>query len=141
VSAADPTLAIAAYLKAQKVIDEAVEGRIFRPDLPQGEDIHMPRACVLVRPAGGGQLFGRDYLGVMDSRIDIVCYGSTRLEAENIGREVQLALKNLRRSTWEKVSVRWARIAGGPASAIDPTTLWALCLLTAQVMHGTETVS
>jgi hypothetical protein len=141
VSAADPTLAIAAYLKAQTVIAEATEGRIFRPDLPEGEDAFMPRGCVLVRPAGGGQLFGRDYLPVIDSRLDIVCYGSTRLEAENISREVALALKQLKNSTWEKVAVRWARISGGPMSAIDPTTNWALSYVGTQVMHGSETVS
>jgi len=141
VSAADPTLAIAAYLKAQTVINEATEGRVFRPDLPESEDAHMPRGCLLVRPAGGGQFFGRDYLPVIDSRLDIVCYGSTRLEAENIGREVALALKKLHHSTWEHIILYWCRISGGPQSAIDPNTNWSLCLVTGQVMHGSETTS
>jgi hypothetical protein len=140
-SAADPTLAIAAYLKAQEAVWNAAEERIFRPELPEGEDAHMSRACVLVRPAGGGQLFGRDYLPVMDSRLDLICYGSTRLEAENIAREVALALKQLRHSTWESVVVFWARISGGPQSAIDPTTNWKFALVTAQVMHSGETVT
>lgn len=140
-SAADPTLAIAAYLKAQPAVSEAVEGRVFRPDLDPAEDALMPRACVLVRPAGGGQMFGRDYLPFIDSRLDLVCYGSTRLEAENVGREVALALKELRHSTWEKVIVRWARITSQPISAIDPNTNWDLALVTTQVMHSSRTTS
>lgn len=139
-SAADPTAAVAAYLKATAAVNEATEGRIFRPELPEEEDPRMPRGCVVVRPAGGGMLFGRDYLPVLDGRLDIVAYGSTRLEAENIAREVTLALKELRHSTWENVILFWARIAGAPASAIDPESEWPFALVSTQVMHGIQTV-
>lgn len=136
--AADPTLAIAAYLASLTEVTEAAEDRIFRPELPEGEDKSMPRACVLVRPAGGGILFGRTRLPFKDSRIDIVCYGSTRLEAENLAREVSLALTELGTSTWEGVALRWARISAEPASAIDPNTNWPFALVSTQVMHASR---
>jgi hypothetical protein len=136
--AADPTLAIAAYLESIEDVLEAAEGRIFRPELPTAEDQHMPRACVLVRPAGGGLLLGRTRLPFKDSRIDIVCYGSTRLEASNVAREVSLALGELRTSTWEGVALRWARVSGEPADAIDPNTNWPFSLVSAQVMHASR---
>ena len=139
-SAADPTLAIAAYLAAQEAVTDAVEGRVFRPELPQDQDAQMPRGCLIVRPAGGGSMFARDDLPVIDSRVDITCYGSTRLESENIAREVADALKSLGRSTWEHVVVSWARVTGQPASAIDPDTNWPFALVTAQVMYGRQTV-
>jgi hypothetical protein len=139
-AAADPTLAIAAYLKAQAPVFDATEGRVFRPELPEGEEPKMGEGLVVVRPAGGGQMFGRSNLPVIDSRLDVVCYGSTRLEAENIGREVQLALKDLRVGKWEEVKVYWARIVGGVASAIDPQTNWNFSLVTTQVMHSIHTI-
>jgi hypothetical protein len=139
--AADPTLAIAAYLKAQQAINTEVEGRVFRPELPTDEQSHMPRSCVLVRPAGGGTMFAKVDLPVTDSRLDIVCYGSTRLDSENIARECAAALKELSHSTWEKVVVFWARVAGQPASAIDPETNWPFAVTVAQVMYSTRTTS
>jgi hypothetical protein len=136
--AADVTLAIAAYLAEVVEVVELSEGRIFRPELPEREDEHMPQACVLIRPAGGGQLFGRTRLPFKDSRLDIVCYGSTRLEAENLARQVSDALTELESSTHEGVIVRWARISTEPASAIDPNTNWPFALVTTQVMHSRQ---
>jgi hypothetical protein len=136
--AADPTLAIAAYLKAQEPVWEASEERIFRPELPEGEDKKMPRACILVRPAGGGAMSARDYLPFIDSRLDLVCYGSTRLQAENIAREVALALKFLRRSKWKEIVLCWARVSSQPASAIDPNTNWPFALVSTQVYHASS---
>lgn len=134
--AADPTLAIAAYLKDQEPVWEAAEERIFRPELPEGEDKLMPRACILVRPAGGGAMSARDFLPLIDSRLDLICYGSTRLQAENIAREVAAALKDLRGSSWEGIPVRWARVSAQPASAIDPNTNWPFALVSTQVYHA-----
>jgi hypothetical protein len=71
--ASDPTLGIAAYLKAQAEIETATEGRVFRPELPEDEQPHMPRSCVIVRPAGGGSMFAKTDIPVTDSRLDIVC--------------------------------------------------------------------
>lgn len=136
--AADPTLAIAAYLKDQTLVWEAAEERIFRPELPEGEDRLMPRACVLVRPAGGGLMSARDYLPFIDSRLDHICYGSTRLQAENLAREVAAALKDLRQSRWKGIPVRWARVSNQPASAIDPNTNWPFALVSAQVYHASR---
>jgi hypothetical protein len=140
-SPSDPTLAIAAYLKAQASINEATGGRIFRPELPKSEEPSMPRGCVIVRPAGGTDLFANTRLPAKTPRVDIVCYGSTRLECENIARECSAALDELTHSTWEKVIVFWTRIVGQPASAIDPETNWPFALVSAQVMCATRTTS
>lgn len=139
-SVADPTLGIGLYLKAHTEVNAATEGRIYRPELPGTADPNMPQGCLIVRPTGGGSMFGRDYLGFLDSRVDITCYGSTRLESENIARMVQLALKELTHGVWEGVVLRWARIAGATSSAIDPQTNWPFAVVVAQVMHALRTV-
>jgi hypothetical protein len=139
-SSADPTLGVAAYLKAQAAVLAASEGRVFRPELAEGEDAHMPRACVVVRPAGGGALTARDYLPIIDSRLDIVNYGSTRLEAENLAREVADALRMLKRSIWgeagKNVVLLWARLSAQPSAAAETDTNWPFSLVSCQVLHG-----
>jgi hypothetical protein len=135
-SAADPTLAIAAYLKTDVRVIEQSGGRVFRPELPEAEQQTMPKNLVLVRPAGGGAMFMRSRLPVRDSRLDVICYGGSRLSAENLAREVARALDELQRSTWESVIVFWVRVVSRPNSAIDPNTNWPFALVTAQVMHS-----
>jgi hypothetical protein len=140
-AAADPTAGIAGYLKAHEPINAMCGGRVYRPELPESGNAAMPQACIVVRPAGGGSLFTKDFLPVTDPRLDIVVYGSTRLEAENLAREVALALKMLSRSTWGGVLLFWARVTAQPASMIQPDTNWPFALISTQVMHGSVSQS
>ena len=145
-SAADPTMGIVQVLRADPTLESLTGGRINRPDLEEGEDKNMPRANIVVRPAGGGAMFGKGNLQVIDSRIDVLAYGSTRLECENIGREVQRVLKNMRRCRVGEgeeggpIKLYWARISGGVSSAIEPDAEWPFALISSQVMHSLNTV-
>jgi len=136
-TAADPSEGIALYLKHDETVAFVTGGRVFRPELPKIEVKYMPRSCAIVRPAGGGNLVGsRDFLPVTDSRLDVVCYGSSRLEAESVARECARALKTLTLSKWGHAKLYWARIAGNPNSVIDPETNWPFAVVVTQVMHG-----
>jgi hypothetical protein len=145
-TAADPTMGIAQFLRLDDVVNALTDGRIFRPDLEEGQDKEMPGTAIVVRPAGGGAMFGRGNLQVMDSRIDCICYGSTRLEGEALGREVARALKNMRAQRIGQgepggpLKLYWARISGGASSAIEPDALWPFALVSAQVMHSLNTL-
>lgn len=139
-SAADPTAALAAYLLAQPAVSAIVAGRVFRPDLPASEDKLMPRACIVVREAGGGNLFGPSNIGWGDPRIDLICYGARRLEADQLAREVALALKALRRQTLEGCALQWAR-PSKPLPLIDQDTQWPYSLVSAQVAHTEPAVA
>lgn len=139
-TAADPTAAIAEYLSTEL---EAVTGtvadglRVFRPNLPKGEDEFMPAACVIVAPSGGSALFGRTFLPIATPIIDCYCYGGTHLQADNVARSVSQALQQLQRSVVEGVCLCWARITAEPKSMVDQDTLWPLAIVSAQVMHFT----
>lgn len=135
-SAADPTAAIAAYLLAQPELSAMVDDRVFRPELPRVQEKFMPRECIVVRRAGGYTMYGRTNLPVADPRIDVLCYGGSRLSSENIAGEVVLALKAIERVIWENTLLYWARIGIGPLPLIDPDTLWPFCVVSAQVMHA-----
>lgn len=129
---ADPVSAVAGYLL--EAVGELVEGRVFSPELPQVDDKTMPQACIVVSGDGGYSLFGDSYLPVGDPRIAIRCYGSTRLESDNVGRACLLAMKNLHNGTWEGVRLQWARIVSGLLPMVDSETLWSFSLFTTQVM-------
>lgn len=137
-TAPDPTAAVAGYLLAQ--VGTLVTNRVFRPDLPDSETVNMPRACIVVAPAGGYSLFGGATLQVGDPRVDVRCFGQSQLEAQNIAREVILALKALRRGKWEQTLLHWAR-PSGLVPFVDPKTQWPSAVVSAQVAHSEITVT
>jgi hypothetical protein len=134
VKPADPRAAIAGYLLDTIGDQGGLEGRVFRPELPQAEDDLMPRACIVVSADGGYSMFGDDYLPVGDPRLAIRCYGSTRQESDEIGDLAMLALKHMHNGTWEGVRVQWVRITSGIIPMVDADTLWAFSLIGIQVM-------
>lgn len=140
-TAADPLAAICGYLSQQPDVTAIVGGNIFRPELPPPDDVNMPFGAVVVRPAGGYQMFGGSTLRLGDPRVDVLCYGSTRQEADQLGREVTIALKNLRRQSQEGCLLHWARISAGPIPLVDPDTTWPLSFVSAQVMHAEQALT
>lgn len=140
-TAADPAAALCVYLLAQPAVSTAAAGRVFRPDLPETEIPAMPRACVIVSPAGGYQMFGLSPLPLGDPRLDVLCYGETWLESERLASEVTVALRALRQSVWNGTRLYWARIETGPTPARDPDTNWPGTVVIAQVSHSLATVA
>jgi hypothetical protein len=147
-SVADPTLALASYLALE--LPATPNGKlkegiaIYRPELPAEREEEMPRACVIVLPdpsGGAGRLFGKSDLPIWDSRLSLYCYGSTRLEAQNLGRSVEAVLRTLKAGVWEKVKLYWARHEGGAwgeKATEDPNTLWPISVVFCQVAHDFE---
>jgi hypothetical protein len=133
VEVGNPRSAVARYLKNTVTL---AEGRVFRPELPKSEDDDMPRACIVVVAAGGGHMFGGDRLPAFDSLMDINCYGSTRLEAEDVADEAQYWLRELAHETFEGTLLHWARIVGAVKSTVDKETMWPYAPVEIQVMHS-----
>lgn len=141
VVAADATGALVSYLKTTRVND-VTSGRVFRPELPDTEMQSMPRACVVIRRAGGYGLFGGSNPPVGDPTLDLFCYGETWLQSESVvAGEVILALRSLRTATFAGARLYWARIAGGPNPFDDPKTRWPCTVVSAQVAHCEIAVS
>lgn len=136
---ADPLAAICAYLQST-VGDMLAQGetgpKVFRPQLPTGEDENMPQACIVVRRAGGYKMFNTGTLPVADPTLNIICYGDVPQQSEVIATAVARALKQLSQSVWENTTLYWAKIAGGPVPLPDQQTLWPATWVGAQVMHG-----
>jgi hypothetical protein len=139
---ADPTYAVADYLATELgvVTGNISTGlRVFAPSLPVEEESHMPNPCVVVSHHGGGHLFGKSTLPVMDTILRINAYGSTRLQGDTLARKVTALLHELKASTWEDIKLFWARIATAPVADIDTTNgevNWPYSYILAQVMHN-----
>jgi hypothetical protein len=154
VTTAEPLAAVCAYLAAQTEVASLVGvtptgltgvlagvPTIFRPELPRGFDQLMPTAAVVVRRAGGYQLFGKDYRPVADPRLDIAAYGTTGMQANLIATAVVVAMKRLTTSVWQNTLLYWANVAGGPISSFEASTMWPMYLSSFQVMHAEDTVT
>lgn len=139
---ANPATGIAAYLTSalggvtSGTIKEGL--RVFRPSLPKEEEPNMPERCIVVSRAGGSQLFSRTFLPITDSILDVTCFGSSRLQADELADEAMQALQDLRECKWEGVVLKWVRIAAGPVADIDDHSNWPESLIVIQVAHNRE---
>lgn len=118
--------ALREFLLAEDRVAELSGSRIFGGGLPDDEIEQMPRAAVLLAPAGGGAL-GRGYLNFNDPRVDVDCYGVDARTAWVLHLAVHAALKHLRRGpTSRGVLLHWARVSVDGVSTRHPRTDWPL---------------
>ena len=134
--AVDPIAAVRSILLSDATIEPLVGDRVFGGAIPADENAAMPRACVLLSPAGGG-LIGRGYQDYADTRIDTHCYGSTPHEAWMLHLAVRAVLTQLRRQVSNSVLIHWARISSDGALARDHAKEWPLCYASYQVLAAT----
>lgn len=138
VEVADPTKGVAAYLKAQ--IGTMVGNRVWRPELPAPGDPdtptnpNNPEAAIVVRPEAGYDFLAGSNLPVVTPAIEVCCYGSTRLETQEIARAVIHAMRELLPSVWDGVYLKWARVSSGVIPEIDQNTNWDYARVIFQVM-------
>jgi hypothetical protein len=126
--------ALRLFLRANTEIAALISGRAFAGEIPSGEQKSMPRAAILVVPAGGGQGIGSGYANIGDQRADVFCYGATPKSANDLWRVVYPTLKQLRRAVFAECLLHWARKGGGPMPVRDPKTDWPYTFSSWQVL-------
>ena len=92
----------------------------------------MPRACVVVRRAGGGALVS-GYMPTVDIRVDVRCYGANDVDASELANQVSRILHNVRDVTTPAGRVMWCRLAGAVVDQTEPSTAWPVALTSWQV--------
>lgn len=122
----DPLAAVRTFLLADAGVIAAVGPRVFAGELPDVENGAMPRACVVLEPAGGPAEHGYQDYG--KSRIDAWSYGGNMHEAYLVYLAVYEALKQLRRQKIGNVLVHAVEPSSKGASGRDPVKQWPLCL-------------
>jgi hypothetical protein len=132
---ADPVAGLVEFLKADAPdVEDLTSGRVFGGQLPKSENPAEPRACVVLRPAGGAGQFGGGYQQFSDQRIDAFCYGPTPHDAYQLWMTVHVALKQLERTVRAKTLIHWCRPTGGPLSLRDSSTEWPYTFASFQVL-------
>lgn len=141
--AAQPDL-IAALVEFVADVPEVralTDGRVFGGELPAEEQRFMPRAAVVVSPAGGSGAFGGGYQQYGDRRVDVHLYAATMPDADALWRALNPAMKQMRRAVHADCLLHWARSGGDPLTLRDPDTDWPYVLASYQVMAAEVAVS
>jgi hypothetical protein len=118
----DPFDALADYLRHDAAVYELAAQRVFPRELPATEAASMPRAAIVLTPAGG--LSGHDTVSLQAPRCDVTCYGETPKAAYTLYLTAFAALRALSRKTHANALLNSAVQGGGPLSGRDPDTHW-----------------
>lgn len=130
---ANAVSAIILYLKSLPEIDEWTDGRIWGSRLPDGEASSMPRACIIVRPVGGGALGTAGTMPTTDESLDVRTYAQSEFEAHQLAVAVSAHLHQASHVGTNAGRIIWCRRASSPLQAVEPDTEWPFTLTTWQV--------
>lgn len=106
----DLSAALRILLMEDPTVNELVGERVYVEDLPEADHDDMPRACVVIRQAGG--LPVRSWEPYQNPRYDIFCYGKDRYESGKVDRAVTEKLHNLDREVANSTLLHVAVIQG-----------------------------
>lgn len=129
----DPLTGLIEFLKADTDLAALVSTRVFGAELPRNQVASMPRAAVVVQPAGGG-LMGLEFQSWGDIRVDVDCYGSTAFASWQVYLAAYRALKMMQREVVAGVLLHWAKPSARGNTARDPDTDWPITLSSWQVL-------
>ena len=139
----DMRVAVIAILKADTDTATEVGTRVFGDELPRSEADNMPRKAIVVAPSGGAPpSWSAATVQLEVQRLDIVCYGATLFEAEEVRRATFGALRAVERVVSAGVLVYWARPAGGAVTERDgPDADWPFHWNSWQVCSAEQAVA
>jgi len=131
--------AIVSILSADSGVSALVGARVYGDEIAPDEIHNQPRAAVVVQPSGGAvPTFTQGTIPLEAMRVDVLCYGSTRYDADRLRRAVYDSLRAVQRRTEGSVLVHWINLAGGLATGRDPDTGWPRAFQSWQVLADTR---
>lgn len=131
--------AFRSWLVADATLSALVGTRVFVGPVPKSEAASMPRACVACRMSGGPM--NEDYVRLTDQRFDVWCYGASEIQAVEVQRAVQDALKYLMRSLVGDVLMHSAKPTGAIGPVEDPDTNWPVVIQSFLVKASEQTAA
>lgn len=93
---------------------------IYGSELPESDANAMPMRAIVVAPAGGSGPYGP----VHRQRVDLVCYGRTPLESQELFGAAQAVLLGVDRAAHGAALLYDFVHEAGPLSAREPATRW-----------------
>ena len=131
---ADPVAGLVALLGTFAPITDLTGSRIYGGEVAKADVASMPRASIVVSPAGGFGAIGKGYQRYGDRRFDVDCYAATEGASYQLYLQVHEALKHFRRGTYAGCDLIWAKPSAGGNTGRDPRTDWPVTLSSWQVL-------
>lgn len=126
--------AMVTHLKTVSAITDLTSTRIFGGELPDEEVDDMPRAVVVLRYAGGFDVFRTHR--EQEPRLNIFSYGDGYKQADQVDRAVADALIVILRLTVGSTLIYSVGYSGGPQQLKEPDTGWRYSVRSAIVKAG-----
>lgn len=137
---ADIIGAMVALLKADTAVAAIAGGDIFAPEMPADAVKRMPLNAIVVQPSGGVPLTAGSDASLDSQRFDIIAFGLTPRDANQLRVKARSALVKTKRRTITNVLVHWINVAGGFFSARERDGLWPESFQSFQVLYSTQEV-
>lgn len=128
----DPIADIVTLLLADNAVAALVDERVFGAELPADEAKDMPRAAIVVSPAGGPGRPGT--VKYRRLRVDTICFGADLLESWQVHAAVREVLETLAHRDSSLFSIEMSSEA---ANARDPVKQWPTCYASYRVLTAT----
>ena len=111
--------------------------RVFGGELPDNENQHMPRKCVVLHFIPGGTRLA-DWTPRRGQGLETKCYGANYQEAMSVHLAVYETLQFLERRAISNMLLYSATLLSGPMHMIDPDTDWRYMLASYNVEVGEQ---
>lgn len=126
--------ALITHLKTVSAITDLTGQRIFGGELPEDEIADMPQAVVVLRYAGGFDVFRTHR--EQQPRLNIWCYGDGFKQAGQVDGAVADALIAIRRLEVGNTLIYAVGYSGGPRQLKEPDAGWPYTVRSAIVKAG-----
>lgn len=131
--------ALIIHLKTVSAITDITSTRIFGGELPEDQIEDMPRAVVVLRYAGGFDVFRTHR--EQEPRLNILSYGDGYRQAGQVDGVVADALIAIVRLTVGNTLIYSVGYSGGPRQMKEPDAGWPYSVRSAIVKAGETPIS
>jgi hypothetical protein len=138
---ADPIGALRAWYLAIPAIVDLVGTDVFGGSL-EGDILDRgPKRALVLKPSGGTSLTGASAAEFDTGRFDLIAYGATTAEADELIRTAAPLLYSIERETIGDTLIHWVNRAGGVGLGIKSETQWPQAFRSFQILYSLRPVA
>ena len=137
----DIITAIVDVLKAEADIAALSGARVYGDELPAAIVKSMPMGALVIRPSGGAPFQPRGKVNAEAQRFDLVCYGPTPFEADQLRRRASPFLRSIERRLVGDLLIHWVQSAGGYLTGRDRDGQWPYAFASFQTLFSSQEVA
>lgn len=109
---------------------------VYGAELPRDAVMRMPIGAIVVQASGGVPLTEGSDADAVAQRIDLIAYGASPFEAEQLRRTGSRALRSIRRRIIAGTLIHWVNSAGGFSAGRDRDGHWPQAFQSFQIFYA-----